>query len=105
MPADFWVGNTSVYQRAIEQQPGQLVFDPVRFYRATERFNARVSVVIEHPDTGETLGVLSVGVNVEEALFTEGPRRGRRRRRSTPLLLAWLIFDPLRVGRITLGLR
>lgn len=75
MTADFWVGNTSVYQQAIEQQPGQLVFDPVRFYRATERFNAHVSVVIEHPDTGETLGVLSVGVNVEEALFTEWPRR------------------------------
>src|SRR5690625_6283702 len=48
MTADFWVGNTSVYQQAIEEQPGQLVFDPVRFYRATERFYADVCVGLEH---------------------------------------------------------
>lgn len=75
MPADYWLGNTAVYEQAVASQPGQLTFDAVRFYRSTERFNAHVSVQVVQPDTEEILGVLSVGVNVEEALFTEWPHR------------------------------
>lgn len=75
MPADYWLGNATLYTQVAGSQPGQLTFDVVRFYRSTERFNAHVGVSVVHPDTAERLGVLSVGVNVEEALFTEWPSR------------------------------
>lgn len=75
IPADYWLGDTTLFAQVSRRQPGQLTFDAVRFYRSTERFSAHVAVPVAHLDTGEILGFLSVGVNVEEALFTEWPRR------------------------------
>ncbi|MDQ2075981.1 ABC transporter substrate-binding protein [Marinimicrobium sp. ABcell2] len=75
MPAEYWQGGEARYERVLGRDAGELVFDDVRFYRSTERFKAHVGMPVIHPDTQEQLGVVSVGVNVEEALFNDWSNR------------------------------
>jgi hypothetical protein len=75
LPANYWQGNEAKHERVISSIPGQPVFDVVRFYRSTESFRAHVGVPVVHPGTREPVGVLSIGVNVEAALFTDWPHR------------------------------
>ncbi len=68
MTSDFWQGDESKFTQALGLEPGQLQFGPVTYDESTRLFQVHVSRPVYHPESGEPLGVIIVGVNVEKAL-------------------------------------
>jgi len=68
MTSDYWQGNETKYLKAWPLQPGELHFDPVTYDESAKRFQVHVSRLLADPGTGERIGVLVVGVDVEHAL-------------------------------------
>jgi len=68
MTSDYWQGDEAKFQRGLELSAGQLNFEPVEYDESTRRFQVHVSQPVRDPDTGELLGMLIVGVDVDKAL-------------------------------------
>lgn len=68
MTSDYLQGDESKFLAAVTLEPGQLHFDPVSYGESTRRFQVSVSRPLFDPDSGQVIGVLIVGVDVEQAL-------------------------------------
>ncbi len=68
MTTDFWQGDENKFQGAWSLEPGQLHFGPVRYDESTQRFQVNVSRPVFDPDSGQPIGVLIVGVDIDRAL-------------------------------------
>lgn len=68
MTSDYWQGDEAKFQRAQGLAAGQLNFEPVTYDESTRKFQVHVSLPVTDTDSGEWLGVLIVGVDVEKAL-------------------------------------
>lgn len=68
MTSDYWQGDEAKFQRALALDAGQLNFEPVVYDESTRRFQVHVSQPVMDPDTGERLGVLIVGVDIDKAM-------------------------------------
>jgi len=71
LTSDYWQGDEDKFQQARALEPGQLHFDPVVYDESTRLFQVHVSRAVRHPETGELMGVLIVGVDVEKALAAD----------------------------------
>lgn len=71
MTSDYWQGDEAKFEQVYGAQPGELVFSPVVYDESTRRFQVHVGVPLYDPDTEKSLGVLSLGVDVELALASE----------------------------------
>lgn len=68
MTSDYWQGDESKFRQARDLSPGQWHFDPVRYDESTRHFQVHVSRPVFDPDSGDWLGVLILGLDVEAAL-------------------------------------
>ncbi|MBD3640838.1 MAG: hypothetical protein HUJ18_07565 [Marinobacter sp.] len=70
LSSDFWQGDEPKFKQVMEDSgsPGNLYISPIRYDASTARFQIMVSSAITSEHGGEKLGVVVLGLNVEEAL-------------------------------------
>jgi hypothetical protein len=63
--SDYWQGDEAKWKKSFLAGPDGLFIDEVEFDESTQTYQAQVSVSIADPDSGEAIGAITVGVNVE----------------------------------------
>lgn len=63
--SDYWQGDEAKWKKTFLAGPGALFIDEVEFDESTQTYQAQVSVSIADPGSGEAIGAITVGVNVE----------------------------------------
>lgn len=63
--SDYWQGDEAKWKKTFLAGPGGLFIDEVEFDESTQTYQAQVSVSIADPDSGEAIGAITVGINVE----------------------------------------
>ncbi|SDD93217.1 hypothetical protein [Rhodospira trueperi] len=63
--SDFWQGDEDKWQKTYAVGPDAVFIDEVEFDDSAEAFLSQVSKTIVDPQTGEAIGAITVGVNVE----------------------------------------
>ena len=63
--SDYWQGDEAKWKKTFLAGPDALFIDEVEFDESTQTYQAQVSVSIADPDSGESIGAITVGVNVE----------------------------------------
>lgn len=66
--SDYWQGDEAKYLLSFNKSPEMLFFEPVGYDESTRRFQVHVSLPIYAPDIETSIGVLTVGVDIEKAL-------------------------------------
>ena len=66
--SDYWQGDEAKWKKTFLVGPDAVFIDEVEFDESTQTYQAQVSVSIADPDSGETIGAITVGVNVELAM-------------------------------------
>lgn len=63
--SDYWQGDEAKWKKTFLAGPDGLFIDEVEFDESTQTYQAQVSVSIADPDSGEAIGAITVGINVE----------------------------------------
>ena len=63
--SDYWQGDEAKWKKTFLAGPDALFIDEVEFDESTQTYQAQVSVSIADPDSGESIGAITVGINVE----------------------------------------
>ncbi len=63
--SDYWQGDEAKWKKTFLAGPDGLFIDEVEFDESTQTYQAQVSVSIADPDSGEAIGAITIGVNVE----------------------------------------
>jgi hypothetical protein len=63
--SDYWQGDEAKWKKTFLAGPDAVFIDEVEFDESTQTYQSQVSVSIADPDTGEAIGAITVGVNVE----------------------------------------
>jgi hypothetical protein len=63
--SDYWQGDEDKWQKTYAVGPDAVFIDEVEFDDSAEAFLSQVSKTIVDPQTGEAIGAITVGVNVE----------------------------------------
>lgn len=66
--SDYWQGDEDKWQKTFQVGPDAVYVDEVEFDDSAQAFLSQISRTIVDPATGEAIGAITVGVNVE-ALF------------------------------------
>lgn len=64
--SDYWQGDEEKWQKTFAVGPGATFVDEVDFDDSAESFLSQASVTIVDPNTGEAIGAITVGINVEK---------------------------------------
>jgi hypothetical protein len=64
--SDYMQGDEAKWQKTYPAGPGAVFVDDVEFDDSTESFQSQISVTVTDPATGEPIGAITIGVNVEE---------------------------------------
>ena len=63
--SDYMQGDEAKWQKTYQKGAGQLFVDEVEFDDSTETFQCQVSATVVDPSTGEAIGAITFGINVE----------------------------------------
>ena len=63
--SDYWQGDEAKWQRTFLQGPGAMMIDDVELDESTQTFQSQLSMSITDPATGEVIGAITVGIDVE----------------------------------------
>jgi hypothetical protein len=63
--SDYWQGDEAKWQKTYLVGPDAVFVDEIDFDESTGMFLAQVNAAIADPDTGEVIGAVTVGVNIE----------------------------------------
>lgn len=63
--SDYWQGDEAKWKKTFLAGADGMFIDEVEFDESTQTYQAQVSVSIADPDSGEAIGAITVGVNVE----------------------------------------
>ena len=63
--SDYWQGDEAKWKKTFLVGPDAVFIDEVEFDESTQTYQAQVSVSIADPDSGNVIGAITVGVNVE----------------------------------------
>jgi hypothetical protein len=63
--SDYWQGDEAKWKKTFLAGPDAIFIDEVEFDESTQTYQAQVSVSIADPDSGNAIGAITVGVNVE----------------------------------------
>jgi hypothetical protein len=63
--SDYWQGDEDKWQKTYRVGPQALVIDKVEFDESSQMFQSQVSVTVIDPATGQPIGAITIGVNVE----------------------------------------
>lgn len=64
--SDYWQGDEAKWQETFSAGPNSVFIDDIEFDDSSEMFQAQVSAAITDPDSGEPIGAITFGVNIEE---------------------------------------
>ncbi len=65
MTSDYWQGDEAKWQNTYQAGPDALFIDEIEMDESTQTFQSQVSASIVDPDTGEVIGAITVGINVD----------------------------------------
>lgn len=63
--SDYWQGDEAKYQETFPNGPDGLFIDEVEFDESSQSYQSQASFTLTDPDSGEPIGVLTVGIDVE----------------------------------------
>lgn len=63
--SDYWQGDEDKWKKTYLAGASAVFIDDVEFDESTQTFQAQLSLPVVDPNTGETIGAATVGVNVE----------------------------------------
>jgi len=63
--SDLWQGDEAKWQKTFLVGPDAVFVDEIDFDESSGMFSSQVNAAIADPDTGEVIGAVTVGVNVE----------------------------------------
>ena len=66
--SDYWQGDEAKFQETYPKGSDAVHFSEVEFDESANAYLGQVSIAITHPDSGEVIGALTIGLNAE-ALF------------------------------------
>ncbi len=66
--SDYWQGDEAKWQRTFLQGPGAMMIDDVELDESTQTFQSQLSMSITDPATGEVIGAITVGIDVESII-------------------------------------
>ncbi len=65
MTSDYWQGDEAKWQKTYLAGAGSVLIDDIEFDESTQTFQSQLSVPVTDPATGEVLGAVTVGINVD----------------------------------------
>ena len=65
LTSDYWQGDEAKWQETYGKGPGAMLIDDVEFDESTQTFQSQLSMVVTDPATGEAIGAITVGVNMD----------------------------------------
>lgn len=63
--SDYWQGDESKFQKSFGAGAGAIFVDEVEFDESTQRFQTQGSFTITDPQSGEPIGAVTVGIDME----------------------------------------
>jgi hypothetical protein len=63
--SDYWQGDEAKWQKTYSAGPDAIFIDEVEMDESTQTFQSQLSMSIVDPATGEVIGAITVGVNVD----------------------------------------
>lgn len=69
LPSDYWQGDESKFTRTVAKGANALFIDTIAFDQSSGLFLVQVSLSVTDPDSGEVIGGLTIGLDVEHALI------------------------------------
>ncbi|MDH5556965.1 MAG: cache domain-containing protein [Alphaproteobacteria bacterium] len=63
--SDYWQGDEAKWQKTYLAGPSAVFVDDVEFDESSQTFQSQLSLPVVDPDSGEVIGAVTVGVNVE----------------------------------------
>ena len=64
--SDYMQGDEAKWQKTYSVGPDAVFVDEVEFDDSTESFQSQISATVTDPATGEPIGAITIGINVEE---------------------------------------
>lgn len=64
--SDYMQGDEAKWQKTYPQGAGQVFVDEVEFDESTDTFQCQVSATVVDPGTGQAIGAVTFGINIEE---------------------------------------
>jgi len=66
--SDYWQGDETKFERTFNAQSDDLYIDSIRYDQSAKKFQSQVSLRIIDPATEQAIGMVTIGVDVEQAL-------------------------------------
>ena len=66
--SDYWQGDEAKWQKTYLAGPDAVFVDEVEQDESTQVFQSQISMAITDPTSGEVIGAITVGVNVDDLL-------------------------------------
>ena len=66
--SDYWQGDEDKWQKTYLAGPGAIFIDEIEMDESTQTFQSQLSLSIADPATGQVIGAVTVGVNVDQLL-------------------------------------
>lgn len=63
--SDYWQGDEAKWKKTFLAGPRAVFIDDVEFDESTQTYQSQVSLSVPDPDTGEVIGAVTIGVNLE----------------------------------------
>ena len=63
--SDYWQGDEAKWKKTYLAGPDAVLIDEVEFDESTQTFQSQLSLSVVDPNTGETVGAVTIGVNVD----------------------------------------
>ena len=63
--SDYWQGDEAKWQKTYSAGPGAIFIDEVEMDESTQTFQSQLSMSIVDPASGEVIGAITVGINVD----------------------------------------
>tara|TARA_R110002020_G_scaffold16900_11_gene60068 strand:- start:8379 stop:8957 length:579 start_codon:yes stop_codon:yes gene_type:complete len=64
--SDYWQGDEAKWQRTFGAGTGEVFVDRVETDESTQALQSQASVVISDPETGEPIGAITIGINLDK---------------------------------------
>jgi len=63
--SDYWQGDEDKWKKTFLAGPDAILVDAIEFDESTQAFQSQLSLPVVDPDSGEVIGAVTVGVNVD----------------------------------------
>src|SRR3546814_1455058 len=83
--SDYWQGDEAKWQKSYQGGADAIFVDEVEMDESTQTFQSQVSMPIVDPATGEVIGAITVGVNVDAQSASGSPKKIGREHVRTPV--------------------